>query len=185
MMKKLKDLNITPGPGAYETNDSSVVSTQYTRKAILDKTSKKNLDGSPSGSGSFTNHNDSVNRMKLKRLNNLSIPTIPSRFLTPVLKFDLHEKDDPNIQTQREMLTRLNNSSGLDGSLASTEHFTGQKFKQPNDGPVESVLVAKVARLTNDGSSLGPGSYNVDQSSKFVSASPRCAIKWQNSKSKR
>lgn len=162
MMKKLKDLNITPGPGAYETNDSSVVSTQYTRRAILDKTSKKNLDGSPSGSGSFTNHNDSLNRMKLKRLNNLSIPTIPSRFLTPILKFDLHEKDDPNIQTQRDMLTRLNNSSGLDGSLASTEQFVAQKFKQNTEGPVESVLVAKVARLTNDGSSLGPGSYNVD-----------------------
>ena len=45
--------------------------------------------------------------------------------------------------------------------------------------------MAKVARLTNDGSSLGPGSYNVDQSSKFVSASPKGAIKWQNSKSKR
>tara|TARA_B110000503_G_C6793642_1_gene268257 strand:+ start:130 stop:276 length:147 start_codon:yes stop_codon:yes gene_type:complete len=28
------------------------------------------------------------------KLNNLSIPSIPSRFLTPVLKFDLYEKDD-------------------------------------------------------------------------------------------
>lgn len=83
------------------------------------------------------------------------------------------------------MLTRLNNSSGLDGSLASTEQFPRQKYKQSTDGPVESVLVAKVARLTNDGSSLGPGSYNVDQSSKFVSQSPRGTIKWQNSKSKR
>ena len=27
VMKKLKDMNITPGPGAYETNDSSVIST--------------------------------------------------------------------------------------------------------------------------------------------------------------
>lgn len=96
VMKKLKDLNITPGPGAYETNDSSVISTQYTRRAILDKTSKKNLDGSPSGAGSFTNHGESLHRIKLKRLNNLSIPTIPSRFLTPILKFDLHEKDDVN-----------------------------------------------------------------------------------------
>ena len=61
--------------------------------------------------------------MKLKRLNNLSIPTIPSRFLTPILKFDLHEKEDINAQTQREMLTRLNNSSGLDGSFMSAEAF--------------------------------------------------------------
>ena len=45
-------------------------------------------------------------------------------------------------------------------------------------GPVESVLVAKVARLTNDGSNLGPGQYNVDQSSKAVAASPRGAIRW-------
>ena len=27
VMKKLKDMNITPGPGSYETNDSSVIST--------------------------------------------------------------------------------------------------------------------------------------------------------------
>lgn len=83
------------------------------------------------------------------------------------------------------MLTRLNNNSGLDGSLASAEGFQAQRFQQGSDGPVESVLVARVARLTNDGSTLGPGSYNVDQSSKVISASPRGAIKWSNSKSVR
>lgn len=60
------------------------------------------------------------------------------------------------------MLTRLNNSSGLEGSLASAEGLQAQMFQSGNDGPVESVLVARVARLTNDGSTLGPGSYNVD-----------------------
>jgi len=35
----------------------------------------------------------------MKRLNNLSIPTIPSRFLTPILKFDLHEKEDASAST--------------------------------------------------------------------------------------
>lgn len=90
------ELNVTPGPGAYETNDSSVVSTKHTRKAMLDKTSRKNLDGSPSGAGSFTTQAESLQRIKMKRLNNLSIPTIPSRFLTPILKFDLHEKEDIN-----------------------------------------------------------------------------------------
>ena len=55
---------------------------------------------------------------------NLSIPSIPSRFLTPVLKFDLHEKDE--VHQSNQMIT-------------------------------ESVLVAKVARLTNDGSNVGPG----------------------------
>ena len=83
---------------------------------MLDRTSKKNLDGSPSGAASITTHGDSVQRIKMKRLNNLSIPTIPSRFLTPILKFDLHEKEDASASTQREMLTRLNNSSGLAGS---------------------------------------------------------------------
>lgn len=96
-MKKQMELNITPGPGAYETNDSGVVSTQHTRKMMFDKTSKKHLDGSPSGAGSFTTQAESLARIKMKRLNNLSIPTIPSRFLTPILKFDLHEKDDINV----------------------------------------------------------------------------------------
>jgi hypothetical protein len=95
--KKSLEQNITPGPGAYETNDSSVVSTAYTKKLFIDKTSKIHLDGSPSGgSGSFTTQAESLQRIKMKRLNNLSIPTIPSRFLTPILKFDLHEKEDIN-----------------------------------------------------------------------------------------
>ena len=97
----------------------------------------------------------------MKRLNNLSIPTIPSRFLTPILKFDLHEKEEVTAETQREMLTRLNNNSGLAGSIASGEGFQA-RLHQGADGPVESILVARVARLTNDGSSLGPGAYNVD-----------------------
>lgn len=53
------------------------------------------------------------------------------------------------------------------------------------DGQMDSILVSKVARLTNDGSALGPGSYNVDSSSKVVSSSPRGAIKWANSTSTR
>ena len=40
----MEKANATPGPGAYETNDSSVVSTQFTRKLIFDKTSKRNLE---------------------------------------------------------------------------------------------------------------------------------------------
>ena len=59
-LKKMLETNITPGPGAYETNDSSVVSTQYTRKLMLDRTSRKNLDGSPSGAGSITTHGESA-----------------------------------------------------------------------------------------------------------------------------
>lgn len=47
------------------------------------------------------------------------------------------------------------------------------------------MLVSKVARLTNDGSSLGPGAYNVDKSSKTQAQSPRGAVKWSHSKSKR
>lgn len=40
--------NVSPGPGAYETNESSVINKQLTRKLINDRTSKRNLNGSPS-----------------------------------------------------------------------------------------------------------------------------------------
>ena len=66
----------------------------------------------------------------MRRLNNLSIPTIPSRFLTPILKFDLHEKEDPSASTQRDMLTRLNNSSGLAGSATQGSGDGFQRFHQ-------------------------------------------------------
>ena len=33
-----------------------------------------------------------------KKTNKLSIPSIPSRFLTPILKFDFQEKDLPNYE---------------------------------------------------------------------------------------
>jgi len=39
----------------------------------------------------------------------------------------------------------------------------------------ESILVAKVARLTDDGSSVGPGSYNVDRAFKANSPSAKGA----------
>ena len=42
-----------------------------------------------------------------------------------------------------------------------------------------------MARLTNDGSTLGPGAYNVDKSSKTIAQSPKFTTKWANSKSKR
>ena len=71
-----------------------------------------------------------------KKLANLSIPTIPSRFLTPILKFDLHEKDQ-----------------GYD--LYDTVIGANQEAQNQ-----ESILVAKVARLTNDGRGVGPGSYD-------------------------
>ena len=71
-----------------------------------------------------------------KKLANLSIPTIPSRFLTPILKFDLHEKDQ-----------------GYD--LYDTVIGANQEAQNQ-----ESILVAKVARLTNDGRAVGPGSYD-------------------------
>ena len=32
----------------------------------------------------------------VKRMNNISIPAIPSRFLTPILKFDFQEKELSN-----------------------------------------------------------------------------------------
>ena len=84
------------------------------------------------------------------------------------------------------MLNRLNNNSGLQAGVSTNN---SQDFRplnnQQSDGAVESVLVARVARLTNDGSSLGPGSYNVDTAGKAMSTSPRGGIQWKNCKSKR
>jgi hypothetical protein len=59
------------------------------------------------------------------------------------------------------IVNRLNTNSGL-GS-GSNNNMNGNKNNNSNaDGQLESILVARVARLTNDGSSLGPGSYNID-----------------------
>ena len=116
-------------------------------------------------------------------MQNLSIPSIPSRFLTPVLRFDLQEKDVDALKQNSELLNKLNQQSDFQsGSIQ--EAINTSRSKQA-DGMVESVLVARVARLTNDGSTLGPGAYNVDQSSRVLGASPRGAVKWQHSKSRR
>lgn len=45
---KGRNENLTPGPGAYETNVSSVTNKELTRKLMHDRTSKRNLNGSPS-----------------------------------------------------------------------------------------------------------------------------------------
>lgn len=73
----------------------------------------------------------------------------------------------------------MNTNSGL--GTGSNNNMDGNKNNVQNaDGSLESVLVARVARLTNDGSSLGPGSYNIDQSIKAIISSPKGAIKWSN-----
>jgi hypothetical protein len=76
-------------------------------------------------------------------------------------------------------VNRLNTNSGL--GTGSNNNMDGNKNNIQNaEGSLESVLVARVARLTNDGSSLGPGSYNIDQSIKAIISSPKGAIKWSN-----
>jgi|TARA_B110000285_G_C15036101_1_gene569336 hypothetical protein len=45
---KARNENLTPGPGAYETNVSSITNKELTRKLMHDRTSKRNLNGSPS-----------------------------------------------------------------------------------------------------------------------------------------
>ena len=47
-LKKGLNANVTPGPGSYETNASSVISTEASRKMNLLKTSRATLAGSPS-----------------------------------------------------------------------------------------------------------------------------------------
>lgn len=94
-----------------------------------------------------------------------------------MLKFDLQEKD-----VQNELLNRLNTNSGMHSGSIREALESGDRSGFLNEhstsGPVESVLVARVARLTNDGSSLGPGQYNIDQASKSIASSPRGAIRW-------
>ena len=53
------------------------------------------------------------------------------------------------------------------------------------DGQMESILVSKVARLKDDGSSLAPGAYDVAGASKVIAQSPKGGVKWENVKSKR
>lgn len=93
-------------------------------------------------------------------MQNLSIPSIPSRFLTPVLRFDLQEKDVDALKQNSELLNKLNQQS--DFQSGSIQDAINTSRSKQADGMVESVLVARVARLTNDGSTLGPGAYNVD-----------------------
>jgi hypothetical protein len=49
----------------------------------------------------------------------------------------------------------------------------------------ESVLVAKVARLTNDGSKIGPGAYNLDEAYKKALSSPKKVGDWAVDRTKR
>lgn len=91
----------------------------------------------------------------------MSIPSIPSRFLTPVLKFDL--------------------SIG-DSDLMVNKALEAEGYRV-FDSRIESKLVAKVAKLNNDGSTLGPGSYNLINA-KGISKSPKGTV-WSNSTSQR
>lgn len=69
-------------------------------------------------------------------------------------------------------MDRLNSNSGMNsGSIqAALAETNGSRnmMDVPQNQAVESVLVARVARLTNDGSTLGPGSYEIDKSSKAI-----------------
>lgn len=75
-------------------------------------------------------------------MTNLSIPSIPSRYLTPVLKFDLQEKELP----------------------ASTK--IGPQASKRQELITESILVTRVSKLTHDGSNVGPGDYEVERAHK-------------------
>lgn len=120
-----------PGPGSYETNVSSMVSTEFTRKMLQMQSRShhhSNLKVSPSQSIALTSNvmNSGLNTQSSKHLfsnrnipANLGfgsssgkllnpgmsvdvlnsrftkggIPTIPSRYLTPILKFDMQQTD--------------------------------------------------------------------------------------------
>lgn len=54
-----------------------------------------------------------------------------------------------------------------------------------NDQVTESILVAKVARLTEDGGAVGPGSYNLEMAHKASMPSPKGIDNWLKNKTKR
>ena len=151
----------SPGPGSYETN-MSLVGSDFSKKFQ----SKRNLNNSVThqqslqpATSSFlstaaTNRLPGMGKQKRK---NFAIPSIPSRFMTPILQFDQSDKVSNLLEGQYEVL----------------------------DGQIDNSLVSKVARLTNDGHQVGPGQYNVDSSSKMVQHSPRGVTRWNYSKSER
>lgn len=92
----------TPGPGSYETG-ANIISKEFTRKLMFNQASKNALSTSPSlhaaslttaGTGSALRSNPQLQFGKTK---NFAIPAIPSRFLTPILKFDMNEKDEQTL----------------------------------------------------------------------------------------
>ena len=180
-----------PGPGQYETNVSSCVSTEATRKLQNDRQLKRAADrvkGSTPGLslgalGSSVNQESSaslpglafgssaargqasgtqVQQSAARRLAHLSIPSIPSRFLTPVLRFDLQEKE-----------------------VAGQSAIKGGTAVPRQELITESILVAKVARLTHDGRTVGPGDYDVERAHHANSPSPRGSVRFAADKSKR
>lgn len=154
-----KHVSNNPGPGAYhhETN------TLRGSRNIIGRTSGRSLlNNCPSGNNSArsTAFESSQLHHRSKELAKiLAIPSIPNRFLGPVLKFDLHEKD------AEDTLNR---------------ELEAQGYNVYN-GQAESYLVSKVAMLTNDGSIVGPGSYDshltkgIGSSSKGVGWGTRTA----------
>lgn len=176
----------SPGPGQYETYaHTSIGGSEHLKraKANASRTAYQTLQNSSQGLdqkqplaigfGSGANregqkgsvyHNHSV-----KKLNNLAIPSIPSRFLTPILKFDFHEKDLTNYD---HVITSVPGG----GHPKQREQVTES----------ETILLARVARLTNDGSNVGPASYNVDKSFKALNhSSPKVANNYAIDNSRR
>ena len=58
-------------------------------------------------------------------------------------------------------------------------------FHGNSENVTESILVAKVARLTDDGSTVGPGSYNVAKAFKANSPSAKGANDWSINRTRR
>jgi hypothetical protein len=161
----------TPGPGHYETNQSSLVSTEFTRKMLhnlskarLKDSTQKSLDtslalissknmisnanlGFGSSAGKVGNPGASVD-LGISRFSKGGIPSIPSRFLTPVLKFDKHSNDQ---------------------SYQYFDTVIGKNQDNQNE-----IVVAKIAKLEATGQQLGPGSYDPNKKDKM--RSPDMAI---------
>lgn len=83
------------------------------------------------------------------RAKNYSIPSIPSRFLTPVLNLDINKNQSPG-KTERKQPARK-----------AAEGKTGETV-------TETFLSASVQKLEEDGRAVGPGAYDVQKTDAYM-----------------
>lgn len=89
------------------------------------------------------------------RLHNFSIPSIPSRYLTPVIDINVDQEVIDGIATNK------------------------------NDGSMDNLVKTRVKRVENDPTIVGPGTYNTDNHNNALKKEYGSVTSWQNSRTQR